>query len=242
MHNDKLGLMRRFAIAAAFAASAISTAQATVYVGAWDPTFGAPFINNLPYSNAILGWRGKATIDIPGNCGLTNETITLNNAANCGGVAVVRDALVEFYDNTGNPPNPTIVGSIFWTSPGPNLPIAGVTIGDMDFVNGELDQFETNIFPLDLAPAPNDPLYGNGAYTFALRFVMGFDPGDDSSYYGPLLYWYGDDCEGSCGFSDVINFEPNFTITVVPEPAGLSLLAAALFAAAGFGRVRRRTA
>jgi hypothetical protein len=218
----------------------VSPTFATVYIGAWDPTFGSPF-NAVPYSNALLGWKGTATIDIPGNCGLTNQTTVITNAGGCGNVAVVRSALVEFYDNTGNPPTPTIVGSILWDSGMQNVAIPGVTIGTLEFVNGALEQFTTNIFP-DLFPAPPDALYGSGAYSFALRFVRNF--GGDEDYSGPVLYWFDDSdpyCEGSggsCGRSNVEDFPPNFTIRV-PEPTSLALIGAAVLIAGGISRRRR---
>jgi hypothetical protein len=215
---------------------AMAPARAVIYVGSWDPTYGGSFPG--------LGWRGTATFDIPGNCGATASfSGLLNNSVDCGGSAVVRNAQVDFYDTA----NPSItVGSASWASPGPNIAIPGVVVGDLQFFNGDLVQLTTNLFPF-ATPLPANSLYGPS--DFALQFVINENvnpnPGGSTLFSGPLLY------DGFCfpvgsgvicqtvGRNDAFDFPPDFVITRIPEPSALVLLAGALLAAGA--SVRRRS-
>src|SRR3954469_16382140 len=63
-------------VAAATLAFAAGSAQAAVYSGRWDPSFGGIFPD--------LGWKGSATFILPDSCvGLTGSFA--NAAAGCGG-------------------------------------------------------------------------------------------------------------------------------------------------------------
>jgi hypothetical protein len=212
------------------AALASPSVNAQIYFGAWDPAYGAPF--TAPPQPSALGWRGSAFFSLPGNCGITNQSTTIDNIVDCGGLAQVLSAQVQFYDVAA--PLVTI-GTINWNSGGPNFTGA---IDDMQFVNGILVQLSTAFF--DDVLAVFDPTFGYdpGSYEFALKFDINVDvePGSGVTLYsGPRLFW--DDTIEVSGVSNVFAFPPNFTI--VPEPTGLALVAGALLAAAGFSRRRR---
>lgn len=76
---------KKWAAALAGALSLCSTAQAAVYVGTWDPAFGADFPD--------LGWRGSAMVYVPSTC-LPAGTVVINNTV-CLGQALVQSAQVE---------------------------------------------------------------------------------------------------------------------------------------------------
>lgn len=215
---------------------ATAPARADFYVGSWDPTYGGSF--------AGLGWRGTATFDVPGNCGATASfSGVLNNSVDCGGSAVVRTAQVDFYDTAS--PSAT-VGSASWASPGPNIAIPGVVIGDLQFLNGNLVQLTTNLFPF-ATPTPANPLYT--PFEFALQFVIdeNVDPSAPTGvtlFSGPLLYnglcfpvGSGVICQ-TAGRNDAFDFPPDFVITRVSEPSALVLVAGALLAAGASARRR----
>lgn len=79
------------AIAAAALLGAASPAQAIVYVGNFDPAFGAPFTD--------LGWRGTAEFVIPDACaGKTGKFQNLSFDDACGRLGFyMPNARVEFY-------------------------------------------------------------------------------------------------------------------------------------------------
>jgi hypothetical protein len=94
-----------------FALGVLGTAQAALYVGAWDPAFGNPYPN--------LGWRGSVTVFVPPSCDQagTTGTVLVNNlpsatGPSCNGNAQVTSAQVVLYDlnNASNTQNLDFTG------------------------------------------------------------------------------------------------------------------------------------
>jgi hypothetical protein len=198
------------------AALAAGPASAVVYTGIWDPPFGAPF-------TADLAWRGTATFVVPDSC-VPAGTVTVNNPIDCSGGASVTSATVELYDADG--PGDLLATLVV----GP----AAMSIANLYYVAGELDQLETSLSGLTgLTVAPGAMLneYGlDKSAKFALQFTK----------TGPRLFFE------SCGqnqdcqlIGNDTRFPMSFEITRVPEPATLALGALAL---AGMAATRRRKA
>lgn len=240
-------LLRRLRALVPAAAAALLTsvsawmpAQAALYVGTWDPRFGAPFA-------ADLGWRGTIEFDVP----LAPDCAT--DGAACIAGSKLLSAQVEFYD-TDAPA--TTLATIDWTlSELASTSILGLRFGP----GGDVLQLATQLSPYK---APNAGLaaFGVDAGTeFGLQFVIDQRLGDGSLFSGPRLFWrricssypgdrggygYGgdDDDDGeSCtpgqGGNDALNFPPqDFIIRrtdqPVPEPGALVLVISALGALA----------
>jgi hypothetical protein len=224
--------IQRFLVACLVGGSAvvgtIEPARAAAYVGAWDPTYGAPFNN--------LGWSGTATFQVPASPVCGNVT---GNA--CIGGAFVQDAQVVFYD-IGNPS--VALATINWTT----AQLSGLVIDSLAFDgNGVLQEVDTS--PTTSASLPPNPVaafnpanYGNfTADVFSLQFLTDQVVGNNPQFSGPLLSWMAAACEFDCarGSNDP-TIPINFTIRQVPEPASLALVTAALLAAGVAGRRRRR--
>lgn len=201
-------------------------AQAAIYVGTWDPAYGAPFAN--------LGWRGSAQYYVPNYCEPLG-TADISNVPACGGAAAVVSANVELYDVTavGQPTLDTLVFNP-----------ASLVVGTLRYVAGELTELTTGYSNL-VGPAVDLSAFGVSPTTdFFLDFTLA----------GPRLGWYETECninidgfaapqDVQCGGSnDGVNFAPRFTITEVPEPAALWLAGSALLALLPARRRRRAAA
>lgn len=201
-------------------------AQAAIYVGTWDPAYGAPFTN--------LGWRGSAQYYVPNYCEPPG-TLDISNVADCGGAAAVVSASVELYDvaAVGQPTLDTLV-----------FTPASLVVGTLRYVSGQLTELTTGFSDL-VGPVADLSAFGVSPTTdFFLDFTLA----------GPRLGWYETECnvniDGFAGPQDVqcggsndgVNFPPRFAITEVPEPAALWLAGSALLALVPTRRRRRSAA
>jgi len=190
------------------------SANAALYTGVWDPTYGNPFNN--------LGWRGTAEYFVPDTC-VPGGTIDISNSIDCSNAAIVTQAQVEFYDITAGG-QPTISTLVF--NP------ASLIIGTLRYVSGDLTQLTTSSSNY-VAPVEDLSAFGVSSNTeFSLFFTLD----------GPRLAWQ--ECYGyeyrysthhyppecSSGVNNAAEFPATFEITRVPEPGTLALACLALLA------------
>ena len=103
------------AVAAALLVAA--PAQATVYRGSWDPSYGSIFPN--------LGWKAEATFDAPTSC-LGQPDGSYAVSGNCAGFMLL-SAQVDFYNSTIDP-NPLTSPVLESFMLNPAVFVNGVTI------------------------------------------------------------------------------------------------------------------
>lgn len=217
----------RFLALSAVLAGSLGSASAAVYVGRWDPGYGAPF--------DALGWRGEATFEIPDAC-LTGSGF-INNGASCsaGGMKVL-SAEVDFYDINDEE---TVVETLTFD---PMVLVYGMRV-----VGNQLAGVSTNFFAPELATSAIAGI-GTVDYFFHLKFFEGQDVSEGSR--GVRLFHTPDGSDPTCAFNyqGSPNFNPmcGFSATIatvrfspIPEPQTYALLFAAL-GAIGLVSGRRR--
>lgn len=247
MNESKIGLSALSMMVAIVVSLASPSAIAGVWVGKWDPLYGQSFTN--------LGWRPSAFFNIP-------EVPTCNtDGTDCVDGASVTSAQVVFYDGTTNDD----IAVINWDA----SELSGETLDALKF-NGNIPEgFDTSRFPFKsptLYYGVDGGDYGNfGDYKFALQFVIDYcyancptylesvtdsplsAPPSPSLFTGPLLFneycWEGEGCdEGVNDLTSPANRPTLISVTLVPEPASITLVVGALIAAGGFARRRAEAA
>lgn len=213
--------------------AAIGAADATVYVGAWDPQYGLPFTiaNGYPFN---LGWNGGFNLVTSGCVPGAGIASVLVDNVNCS--ATLTSSFVNLYDMaTPIPPHETLN----WGGVTPN---ATGTVSALLFDNGALVGLASSgaASVQSSIPAPPPGGASSPSPNFALNF--GFTTNADGiTSNSPTLDWVeGGNCEVCAGgTNDSLDFPvQNYRITV-PEPGTMALVALALGGAAVARRGRR---
>jgi hypothetical protein len=133
------------------------TAQAAVYRGSWDPTYGPAFPD--------LGWKATATFDVPATC-LGQADGSYGPTGACAGFSVL-SAEVDFYNSTvdANPDTSPVLESFFLNT--------NVIINGIDITGGKLTGLETGFFDSFIPSGGSLSIAGNGLYSFSLVLFDG---------------------------------------------------------------------
>jgi hypothetical protein len=202
-------------LGAAATLGSTGSAQAAIYSGRWDPSYGSIFPS--------LGWEASAIFDVPGACLALGNGSNIPISGSCAGFSVL-SAGVDLY-NVASPG--TILQSFDLDT---NVIVNGINIA-----GGQLTGIDTGFFDFFV---PTLPIAGNGDYSFSLILFGGNKA--QLIYADPLATSPG--CAflpvngASCGVSDTAAagvFAP------IPEPETYALMLAGLGAIA-FGARRRR--
>jgi hypothetical protein len=213
MHRTTLlGVVRNSALAALASLAMAGTSNAAVYRTVWDPLFN-------PAYSATLGWAGEGTVSLNASCLSGGAGVYSVAALECGPVTLTSYKL-DFINNY--PGAVTASSGIVATG----LAISTIRVdafGRLDGANLTGPAIFAGTFNL-----PGDP--GTNAF---LDFVITQLPGptDPLAFVGPTLRI--DTCNGDSCFEDSLTSGPNAPVstwTLVPEPASLALVGAALAA------------
>ena len=205
------------AIFVAATLGAVTSSEAAVYSGRWDPAFGGIF--------GDLGWKGSAHFDVPAAClGLTGSFDNISSP--CGGGAMqVLDAKLQFYNKTTDPSGLTPLQTL-------NL-VPTAFVNGMSFVTTEgvteLTEVFTGFFDPVKGSIPEARFGGNDYY---FHLILN---GDEASLVYTLNKFASPGCALSsppfspkCGISQTpahIVFAP-----AVPEPSTYALFGVGLAA------------
>jgi len=171
-------LLRSAAVAAAAALFNLSPAQAAFYSGAWDPTYGFPFVGGTSPINYDLGWRGTVDVFVPDSCAFGVGARPYGASSSCAQSSYVQSASVEFY-NVNDPALET-KGTVTFST-------ASMSILGLNFVGNDLISLVTFPSSWDQAswnapPPPASPF-------FSLLFL---DPAGSNFLRAPLGAFFGD--------------------------------------------------
>lgn len=204
---------------AAVTLGSAGAAQAALYSGSWDPSYGSAFPS--------LGWRASAVFDVPNSCLALGNGNNIAISGSCAGFSVL-SAEVDFY----NIANPLAVLGSYNLAP-------GVLVNGINLAGGQLTGIDTGFFNY-FVPASTMAIAGSGNYSFSLILFGGNMA--QLAYANPIATSPG--CASlvvpgaSCGFSANAAIG-TFTALPVPEPETYALMLAGL-GAIGFAARRRR--
>jgi PEP-CTERM motif len=199
----------------AAAATLGSSAQAAIYTGNWDPSYGSIFPN--------LGWQASGVFDVPDACLALGTANDLPISGPCAGFTVL-SAEVDFY-NVASPG--TILESF-------NLN-TNVIVNGIDVAGGKLTGIDTGFFDFFV---PSLSIAGSGDFSFSL-LLFGGDKAQliyaDPTTTSPGCALFPVD-GASCGVSANA---ASGVFAPIPEPETYALMLAGL-GALGFAARRRR--
>jgi hypothetical protein len=216
------------------ALAAVGAANATIYVGRWDPQYGSPFTTTLPDTYGFnLGWNGGFALDASG-CNPAGPGI-VSVAVGGGCTATLTSSFVNLYDMAS--PIPPLE-TLNWGGVTPN---ATGTVTALLFDNGALVGLASSGAAFVQSSIADPFVGGSASPLFALNFGFATNA-DGITSNSPALDWVEGGCVGEvcpAGTNDSRDFPvQNYRITV-PEPGTIALVALALGGVAVARRSRR---
>ena len=198
------------------AATLGTSAQAAIYTGSWDPSYGGIFPS--------LGWKAEGKFDVPDAClALGTASNLLVTSGPCAGFTVLSGE-VDFYDIA----HPGTILESF------NLN-TNVIVNGIDVAGGKLSGIDSGFFDFFV---PSLSIAGGGSYSFSLLLF-----GGDQAQ---LVYAKPTTTSPGCAFLPVrgafcgISAEAATGVFApIPEPETYALMLAGL-GALGFAARRRR--